>query len=171
MGGGNRCIFATSVGSDLPLLGISGRSLNFCHNLGNNFLIGQWLPEHPELYYQSPVGVASSSFTSESKMTFRGKSDFSEPSRISASAELQSLLQSGLRALLNPSYQDSKIGSVIVRRSGSVTTRRLLGGWSADGFGGKSAKFDSSGTFDSTQMLWHGRCGVIISSESAKKSA
>ena len=109
-GGGNSCIFATSVGSDLLLLGIFGRPPNFCHNLENNFLIGQWFPKHPESYYQSTVGVASSPFTSESKMICLGKSDIFEPSKISASAEFQLLPQSSLMALLTPSYQESKIG-------------------------------------------------------------
>ena len=97
---GIAAFFATS---GLPLLVISRNSRH--HKPGNNFSVGQWFLEHPESDYQSTIAVASSSFTSESKMIFSAKSDLSEPPRISASAELPSLPQSGLMSLLVQLYQ------------------------------------------------------------------
>ena len=68
-GGGNSCIFATSVGSDLC---ISGQPPDFRHDLGNNFCTQQYFPDHPGLYYQSSNGVAIhclvSSFSPEPKI-------------------------------------------------------------------------------------------------------
>lgn len=66
------------------------RTVPICHNLGNNFWIGEWFPGHLESYYQSTEGVVMqfllSSFTSEERLASYSKSGFFCCFRVFASA-------------------------------------------------------------------------------------
>lgn len=70
VGSGNCCIFANSVGSGLPILGISGQPRDSRYNTGNSFCILKWYPQNSNSYYQP---TAPSSFASEQKTASRGK--------------------------------------------------------------------------------------------------
>lgn len=54
---------------------IFGGSWKSCYNLEKDFFVGQNFPGHLQSYYQFTVSVALSSFTLESKIACRGKSE------------------------------------------------------------------------------------------------